>query len=134
MTNDDLDFVHARIDDYQAYDNERERSDSDMRVRAYVGERLSVARERLGATLDEATTKTLDDVLMRCMFSDQVFVRKFEHARLDTPMAAALVRSDRTLIEFGDAAAAATAATFYDLLVEIDKQFEYRRAPEPLAG
>ncbi len=134
MTNDDLDFVHARIDDYQAYDHERERSDSDMRVRAYVGARLSAARERLGATLDEATTKTLDDVLMRCMFSDQVFVRKFEHARLDAPMAAALVRSDRTLIEFGDAATAATAATFHDLLVEIDKQFKYRRAPEPLAG
>ena len=133
-TNDDLDFVRSHVEDYPAYDNERERHDSDLRIRAFVGERLTAARERLGAELDEATTKTLDDVLMRCMFSDQVFVRKFEHARLDATMTAALVRSDRSLIEFGKAAATATAAEFHDLLVEIDKQFEYRRAPEPLAG
>lgn len=133
MTHDDLDFVRSHIKDYPAYDDERERHDSDLRIRAFVGERLTAARERLGSALDEATTKTLDDVLMRCMFSDQVFVRKFEHARLDAAMTGALVRSDRTLIEYGQAAGSATAATFHDLLVEIDKQFEYRRAPEPLA-
>lgn len=132
MTGDDLAFVREHIEDYKAYDDERTRSDSDMRIRAFVGPRLNAARERLGAELDEATIKTLDDVLMHCMFSDQVFVRKFEHARLEAPMTAALVRSDRTLIEFGEAAAKATAATFLELLVEIDKQFEYRRAPEPL--
>ncbi len=133
MTHDDLEFVRSHIKDYPAYDDERERHDSDIRVRAFVGERLTAARERLGSELDEATTKTLDDVLMRCMFSDQVFVRKFEHARLDDSMTGALVRSDRTLIEFGEAAASVTATAFHDLLVEIDKQFEYRRAPEPLA-
>ena len=132
MTDDDLAFVRSHIADYVAYDNERERHDSDLRVRAYVGERLTAARERLVSQLDEATSKTLDDVLMRCMFSDQIFVRKFEHARLDATMTAALVRSDRALIEFGETAASATATTFHALLVEIDKQFEYRRAPEPI--
>ena len=132
MTHDDLDFVRSHIKDYPAYDDERERHDSDLRVRAFVGERLSAARERLGSALDEATIETFDDVLMRCMFSDQVFVRKFEHARLDASMTAALVRSDRMLIEFGEAAVTAAAATFHDLLVEIDKQFEYRRAPDPI--
>ena len=131
---DDLTYVRERIADYSAYDDERARHDSDMRVRAYVGERLSAAQARLASGLDVATAKTLDDVLFRCMFSDQVFVRKFEHARLEGPMTAALVHSDRRLIEFAQRIPTLDAAALRDLAVEIDKEFEYRRAPKPLVA
>lgn len=131
---DDLTYVRERIADYSAYDDERARHDSDMRVRAYLGERLSAAQARLGAGLDAATAKTLDDVLFRCMFSDQVFVRKFEHARLDATMTAALVRSDRRLVELAERVPTVDAAALRDLAIEIDKEFEYRRAPSPIVA
>jgi hypothetical protein len=129
---DDLSYIRQRIPDYREYEEERARSDSDMRVRAYLGSRLTAAQTRLGGTLDDATTKALDDVLMRCMFSDQVFVRKFEHARLDATMIAALVKSDRTLIELGQRIDGLAASELKELVIEIDKEFEYRRAPEPV--
>lgn len=129
---EDLSFVRGRVTDYGDYGDERTRHDSDMRVRAYVGTRLTAAQARLAGGLDEPTTKALEDVLMRCMFSDQVFVRKFEHARLDDAMIAALVRSDRRLIEFAERADAVEAGALRDLVIEVDKEFEYRRSPEPL--
>lgn len=128
----DLAYVRDRIADYRAYDEERARHDSDMRVRAFVGERLSAARTRLAGDLDEAAMKALDDVLLRCMFSDQVFVRKFEHARLDGPMIAALVHSDRRLIEFAERVGTIVATELREVAIDIDKEFEYRRAPSPL--
>ncbi|GAC1444106.1 MAG: hypothetical protein NVS2B8_17080 [Vulcanimicrobiaceae bacterium] len=128
---DDLAFVSSHIVDYRAYDEERARADSDMRVRAYLGTRLTDAQTRLAGALDVETTRALDDVLMRCMFSDQVFVRKFEHARLDAPMVAALVASDRRIIEYAQRATTVSAADLRALVIEIDKQFEYRRAPQP---
>ncbi len=130
--NDDLEFVKTHIDAYADYADERARADSDMRVRAYVGSRLTEAQGRLQGEIDDQTAKALEDVLMRCMFSDQVFVRKFEHARLEAPMISALVRSDRALIEFGDRATAVTSTDLRELVIEIDKEFEYRRSPEPL--
>jgi len=132
VTGEDLAFVRAHIADYQEYTQERVRSDSDMRMRAYVGTRLNEAQTRLAGSIDADSTKALDDVLMRCMFTDQVFVRKFEHARLEGPMIAALVHSDRSLIELAERAATVTATELRALVIEIDKQFEYRRAPEPL--
>ncbi len=130
---DDLAYVRSHIPDYQAYGDEPARHDSDERVRAYVGERVAQAQARLAGSLDETTQKALDEVLMRCMFTDQVFIRKFEHARLEAPMIAAFVRSDRNLIEHGDTFEIATAQTLHEQLVELDKLFEYRRSPEPVA-
>jgi hypothetical protein len=130
---DDLAYVRSHIPDYQAYGDEPARHDSDERVRAYVGARVAQAQARLAGSLDENTQKALDEVLMRCMFTDQVFIRKFEHARLEAPMIAAFVRSDRHLIEHGAAFETATTQTLHELLVELDKLFEYRRSPEPVA-
>ena len=129
---DDLDYLRARIPEYREYSDEGARNDSDMRVRAFVGKALTQAQLRLQGTYDAATAKVLDDVLMRCMFTDQVFIRKFEHARLDAPMIAALVRGDRALVELAERAETASAAGLHDLLIEIDKQYEYRRSPEPV--
>lgn len=126
---DDLSFVTERIPGYADYADERARSDSDMRVRAYVGERLADTQARLAGALDLETTKALEDVLLRCMFFDQIFVRKIEHARLDAAKISALVRSDRRLIELADRAVAVTATELRALVVDLDKQFEYRRSP-----
>ena len=130
---DDLDYVRKHIADYKAYGDEPARHDSDMRVRAYVGERLAEAHARLAPSLDESTQRTLDEVLMRCMFTDQVFIRKYEHARLDAPMVAAFVRSDRKLLELGETFATATPDNLRETLVELDKMFEYRRSPDPVS-
>ncbi len=100
--NDDLAYVRERLEQYRAYAQEGDRHDSDMRVRAYVGNALSKAQLRLGEDLDQPTRALLEAVLMRCMFTDQVFIRKFEHGDLDAATVAALVHSDRTLVELGD--------------------------------
>ncbi len=128
----DLAFVSGRLPDYQAYSQELDRHDSDMRVRAYVGEALTSAQTRLGATFSDQTKAALEAVLYRCMFTDQVFVRKFEHADLDAPLVAALVHSDRVLIEYADEAKTVPADELLGLLTKIDAQFDYRRSPTPL--
>ncbi len=131
--NDDLEYVQARLPGYREYDEEEARHDSDMRVRSFVGERLTQVQVRVANDLDDATRKTLEDVLLRCMFTDQVFVRNFEHARLDIPMRAALVRCDRTLVELGESLEEMPLPKLRDALVEIDEQLEYRRSPAPLS-
>ncbi len=130
--NDDLAFVSARLPDYHAYDEEQHRHDSDMRVRAYVGEALTSVQTRLG-TVSTEIRAALEAALYRCMFTDQVFVRKFEHADLDAPLVAALVRSDRLLIGYADEAKTVDADGLLGLLGRIDAQYDYRRSPSPLA-
>jgi hypothetical protein len=129
---DDLTYVRARLPGYEPYGDEDALHDNDMRVRAYVGERLTSAQSRVGA-LDAPLQATLDDVLMRCMFTDQVFVKNFEHAKLDGPVAAGLVRSDRRLVALGeraDAIESGNASGFAALLGEIGNQLTARREPE----
>ncbi|MBD5634173.1 MAG: hypothetical protein IAI49_06805 [Candidatus Eremiobacteraeota bacterium] len=130
--NDDLEFLRARLPGYRGYGEEAERHDSDMRVRAFVGKELTDARSRLGETVEAAQT-TFDAVLLRCMFTDQVFVKKFEHADLDAAMLAGLVRADRTLVELGGRLAECAAAGLPAILAEINVQLDYRRSPAPLA-
>ena len=104
-----------------------------MRVRAYVGAALTNAQTRLGATFTPETKAELEAVLYRCMFTDQVFVRKFEHAELDPPLVAALIHSDRMLVDYADQAKTVTAEGLLGLLKLIDAQYDYRRSPTPLA-
>jgi hypothetical protein len=130
---DDLDYVRARLPGYEAYAEEDALHDSDMRVRAFVGERLTSAGARLGP-FDGAVQKAFDDVLFRCMFTDQVFVKNFEHAALDAPLVNGLVRADRRLVELGESIDALQPGTG-DLLASLERiaqQLDYRRAPEPI--
>ncbi len=131
--NDDLDYVRERLDPYRAYSEEGDRHDSDMRVRAYVGGALSEAQARLGETLDARTCEVLDAVLVRCMFTDQAFIRKFQHGALDATTVAGLVHSDRRLVELGDAVRTTDAGGLEQLLRQIDHQFDARRSPEAVA-
>ncbi len=130
--NDDLEYVRERIDPYREYAEEADRHDSDMRVRAYVGNALSQAQARLGTDLDRPTCEKLEAVLMRCMFTDQVFIRKFEHGELTESTIAALVRSDRRLVELGDQARTADSLALRPMLGEIDHEFDARRSPQPV--
>ena len=130
---DDRDFVNAKIASYRGYDDEADRHDSDMRVRAYVGEALTGVQTRIGGALDATTRASLEEVLLRCMFADQVFTRNFEHRDLPPSLIAALVRSDRTLIELADRARTTSPTELAPLLHAIDADFEYRRAPEPVS-
>ncbi len=130
---DDFTYVHERLEPYHAYLNEDDRHDSDMRVRAYVGSALTTAQARLGDALDQPSRDALEAVLMRCMFTDQVFIRKFEHARLDEATVAALVHSDRALVELGDRARSADAGSLIAIVSQIDHEFDVRRSPEPVA-
>jgi hypothetical protein len=129
--NDDLAYVNERIPGYLAYASESERHDSDMRVRAYVGSRLANARVRL-APLDAAVEQALDEVQYRCMFTDQAFVKKFEHASLDAAMEAGLVRADRNALALGERLETCDKPALADIVREIAAQLDYRLSPEPV--
>jgi hypothetical protein len=85
---------------------------------------------RLGA-LDEPTQKILDDVLMLCMFTDQAFIKKVEHADLSAASVAALIHADRSLVECGERLATCTTLDIGELLTTIRRQLEHRDIPSP---
>jgi hypothetical protein len=101
-----------------------------MRVRAILGESLSDAHTRFGEQLDAEQSAAYEELLMQCMFSDQTFTKKFEHMKIDAALLAALVASDRLLVELEERVNAATsAATLSELVTEIHAQFARRRQP-----
>jgi hypothetical protein len=104
-----------------------------MRVRAFVGEHLAAARQRLDP-LDATVASALEAVQMRCMFTDQVFVKKFEHARLDPAMEAGLVRADRSALALGERLETCTTSELPDVVREIGEQLDYRISPEPVSA
>ncbi len=128
---DDLAFVRERIPAYGDYGDENSRHETDEYVRAYVGVRLSETRDRLEGQLDEATLKTLDELIVHCQFTDQAFIRWIDHARLEPQTVAALVHIDRELIELADRAEAVSAAELRALLEKMDIAFEQRREALP---
>jgi len=126
---DDLAFLRARIPEYKEYTEEAAVHDSDMRVRAYVGEALSAGQARLAASLDGEILTALEATLLRCMFTDQAFVRKFEHADIAPAVLVALVKNDRSLVELADRVATVTLGDFTALIRQIDELFDLRRTP-----
>jgi hypothetical protein len=128
---DDLEFLHEHLPGYRGYDDEEARHGTDIRVRAYAGEALAVARERLSGELDESLSNALEDMLLRCQFSDQVFVRTFEHATIDEATSTALIHNDREIVAVAHRAESVTASELPSLLQELDAHFTYRLAPKP---
>ena len=129
--NDDLAYVSDRLPEYHSYGDEETRHDSDMRVRAYVGEALTALRTRLGGTLRPEANAALEKLLYHCMFADQHFVHAFEHAELDERTIAALVRSDRALVEDADRASTVGATDALGFFSALEARFSLRRSPEP---
>jgi hypothetical protein len=128
---DDLAFVREHIPEYGDYSDEASRHETDEYLRAYVGERLSAVRDRFAGKLDERAAKTLDELILRCQFTDQVFIRWMDHARLEPAAVAHLVHIDRGMIELADRARAAAEPELGDLFDQLDIAFESRHEPLP---
>jgi hypothetical protein len=127
---DDFDYVRSRIPTYRGYGDEDARHDSDKRVRAILGEALSDAQVRLESSLDAPSREALEALLFQCAFTDQKFIHKFEHGRLDDATLAGLIGSDRLLVELEEQVMnASTAADLNDLIGKIHDQFERRKEP-----
>jgi hypothetical protein len=127
---DDFDFVRSRIPTYLGYGDEEARHDSDKRVRAIVGEALSDAQVRFAGSFDPAALAAYEELLMQCAFTDQAFVRKFEHGKLDPATLDALLASDRVLVELEEHVMnASTVEELNALVSRIHEQFARRREP-----
>jgi hypothetical protein len=96
----DLDALRARIAGYADYGDEPARQQVDKQIRAYLGEALAAARERLRPTGPLA--EQLDGLLLRCEFSDQRAIRAAAHACFERAVLDRLHRLDRELAEAAD--------------------------------
>jgi recombinational DNA repair ATPase RecF len=80
---DDHAALVERLEGYTGYADADTRALDEERVRAFVGERLALARERLGKELDEATTRRLEAAIYECQFANMLSVRQLLDARLE---------------------------------------------------
>jgi hypothetical protein len=112
----DLEYLQSRIAGYADYANGAARHQVDKQVRAWLGEALSDARDRLapGGALGER----IDGLLLRCEFSDQRVVRAADHARFDETLVDRVHELDRELVETADRTRA--AASDDELSVALD--------------
>ncbi len=97
---DDLEVLRERIPSYAGYVTPGSRHDSDKQVRAYLGEALSEARERIVPPPDLADR--IDGLILRCEFTDQAFVRASDRARFDADLAARVHGFDRAVVACAD--------------------------------
>ncbi|MEA2663921.1 MAG: hypothetical protein QOI11_865 [Candidatus Eremiobacteraeota bacterium] len=96
----DLDALRARIAGYADYGDEPARQQVDKQIRAYLGEALAAARDRLRPAGPLA--EQIDGLLLRCEFSDQRAIRAASHARYERTVLDRLHRLDRELAEAAD--------------------------------
>jgi hypothetical protein len=103
----DLEYLKGRIADYADYADRGARHHVDQQIRAWLGEALSAARERL--TPDGPVAEQIDGMLLRCEFSDQRVVRVADHARFDPALVDRIHELDRQIVEAADRIRAAVA-------------------------
>ncbi len=72
----------------------------DKQIRAWLGEALSEARDRLAPTGEVADR--IDGLILRCEFSDYRVLRAAEHARFDQTLVDHVHALDRRIVEVGD--------------------------------
>jgi hypothetical protein len=122
---DDLSFLRARIATYADYAHRGERHLVDQQVRAWVGEAVAAARERLRPEGDAGDLA--DRVIFRCEFSDQALIRASDHGSFsDAPLVEHIHALDRALIETADGAATVDASGFPALLARLDGLLDER--------
>ncbi len=125
--NADLDYITGRIPTYRGYTDEADRHDSMKRVRAIIGETLTDVYLRLGAGLDAVQAAQYETLLLACMFDDQSFVHKIEHATLNEGQQGELIAADRGLVELEERLnATTTPADFAAVIAEIQARFAAR--------
>ncbi|MDB5029149.1 MAG: hypothetical protein JWO66_2838 [Candidatus Eremiobacteraeota bacterium] len=96
----DLDYLRSRIPGYADYADEDSRHEVDKQIRAWLGEALSAARDRLkpSGTLLER----LDGLILRCEFTDQRVIRAADHACFDQALIDRVHSLDRQIVECAD--------------------------------
>jgi hypothetical protein len=104
----DLEYLQGRIADYADYANQSARHQVDKQIRAWLGEALSAARDRLAP--DGALGERIDGLLLRCEFSDQRVIRAADHARFDQALVDRVHELDRGIVEVADRTRAAASA------------------------
>jgi hypothetical protein len=112
----DLELLQARIPGYADYADPDARHQVDKQIRAWLGEALAAARDRLrpsGAPADQ-----LEGLLLRCEFSDQRVIRAVDHARFDRKLVDHVDALDRRIAEAGDRIRA--ASTLDELATALD--------------
>ena len=102
----DLELLRSRIPGYADYADDTARHEVDKQVRAFLGEALAAARDRLRP--DGATAERLDGLLLRCEFSDQRVIRAADHARFGPALVDRVHELDREIVECADRIAALT--------------------------
>lgn len=96
----DLELLRERIPGYADYADGDARHDVDKQVRAYLGEALAGARDRVRP--QGALAERLDGEILRCQFSDQREIRAVDHARFDPRLVARVHALDRELVTIAD--------------------------------
>lgn len=112
----DQEYLRSRVPGYADYADDSARHEVDKQIRAYLGEALAAARDRLnpaGALMDR-----LDGLLLRCEFSDQRVIRAADHARFGEALVNRVHELDRQIVECADRMSAAGALD--DLATELD--------------
>jgi hypothetical protein len=112
----DLELLQSRIPAYAGYANGDARHQVDKQIRAWLGEALTDARDRLKP--DAALAERLDGMLLRCEFSDQRVIRAADHARFDQELVDHVHALDRRIVEAGDGIRA--AASLDELATALD--------------
>ncbi len=112
----DLEYLQARIAGYADYANAAARHQVDKQIRAWLGEALTDARERLNP--DGALGERLDGLLLRCEFSDQRVIRAADHARFGPDLVDRVHQLDRGIVETAEGIRAAASAD--ELSSELD--------------
>jgi len=97
---DDLEILRERIPGYAGYDRPGSRHETDKQIRAYLGEALSEARERL--TPAPPLSDGVDALILRCEFTDQAFIRAADRARFEPALVGRVTGFDGALADCAD--------------------------------
>jgi hypothetical protein len=122
----DLELLQARIPEYADYADPTARHQVDKQVRAWLGEALSIVRDRLRP--EGPLMERLDGMILRCEFSDQRVIRAADHARFDRELVDHVHALDRRIVDTGDRIRAAgsvdeLAAALDDAARVLDERF-----------
>jgi len=123
---DGMAFLRSRIPAYADYGDEDARHLVDKQVRAYVGEALSLLRERHNAALAAGMADALERVLMMCEFTNQQLIAMLGHARLSDVALSELHHVDHDLIKTAARATEIEVALLEEYLEELDHLFARR--------
>ncbi len=112
----DLEYLRSRVPVYADYGDSDRRHEVDKQIRAFLGEALSDARDRVKPTGPLA--EQIDGLILRCEFSDQRVVRAADHASFNGPLIDRIHALDRQIVECADRIRAVTSLE--ELATELD--------------